>query len=250
MNKLNNQRKIAHLAPKRESDENWFNDWKHAQEEALRRSGTTENESELNQIIIITWPMIRTSPSVIVLVTLFLTVTLLVQSKDLWQERGEGETAYENKRYTHQIEIRIKLLKETFIHSKTEVVMLICTYKLQSGFHKRLRNATSIWPTLACENSHFCSSAARDVSRETFFPAKRPQRRGARRNGCFRRLGRRKPKSKRSLNIVNSVGNRYSTGKYYLSERRIKSRKEINPVCMQAQRLTHCDLRIIQAMGW
>ena len=167
MNKLNNQRKIAHLAPKRESDENWFNDWKHAQEEALRRSGTTENESELNQIIIITWPMIQTSPSVIVLVTLFLTVTLLVQSKDLWQERGEGETAYENKRYTHQIEIRIKLLKETFIHSKTEVVMLICTYKLQSGFNKRLRNATSIWPTLACDNSCFSSLlTVGDVSRE------------------------------------------------------------------------------------
>ena len=41
---------------------------------------------------------------------------------------------------------------------------------------------------LACENSRFSSLfAAEDVSR-TFLRAKRPQRRRARRNGCFRRL--------------------------------------------------------------
>ena len=79
----------------------------------------------------------------------------------------EGGTAYENKGYTHQIEIRIKLLKETLIHGKTEVVVLICTCKLQSGFNKRLRNATSIWPTLASENSRFSSLlVVGDVSRD------------------------------------------------------------------------------------
>ena len=43
------------------------------------------------------------APSVIVLVTLYLTVMLFLQSKDLSKEGegGEGKTAYENKGYTH-----------------------------------------------------------------------------------------------------------------------------------------------------
>ena len=44
------------------------------------------------------------APSVIVLVRLYLTVMLFVQRKDLSKERGEGgegETAYENRGYTH-----------------------------------------------------------------------------------------------------------------------------------------------------
>ena len=53
MNKLNNQRKITHLAPKYPMKTDLMTENIHTRK-LYERSGTTENESDLNQIIIIT----------------------------------------------------------------------------------------------------------------------------------------------------------------------------------------------------
>ena len=62
MNKLNNPRKITHLASKNPMKTDLMTENMHTRK-LYERSGSTGNESDLNQIIIITWPMMQTSPS-------------------------------------------------------------------------------------------------------------------------------------------------------------------------------------------
>ena len=138
MTKLNNQRKITHRAQKNPRKSDLMTENKHKRK--LYDEG--ELQKKKNNYHVTDNTDIRHHASdachycgAVFIVTLFLTVTLFVQSG-----RGRGQLSYENEGYTHQ-KIRIKRLKESLIHSMTEVVVycvhihLICNLVFIKDFN-------------------------------------------------------------------------------------------------------------------